>query len=438
MNAQPNIQPFQNKHRRSGVFWIAGAVLFIALCGGLTAPGGVRPARAQGTTPTFTPPTPSTCMYIQYAYVTETSVVVGVNNNTGSTTRLSRATLDWPSGLGGSGGDYVDYFRFGGAQFYNGNATVPPTSRNVSNSATYQITPGQTRDFTAAFGAVPLNRPLYGSFTATLNFRNGCSVSITVTREPPPSDCATVINAYLSGTSIYYVVYNNLGASTYFQSADLDWPDIPSPNRYVNYFRWGTDQFYGVNDYSPPTFATDPTPDYFAAGQTSFFMVNFGNAGTLEGDFKVSLNFSSCSTTHTFSRWVTVTPTPTATPTVTATTIPLAGASTVQFAALLLNAHDFGLDAQTIRGRVLGGGGPPYTVVISVEDPDGTIATYNQNVELDGTFELIPSETGNDNFGCDKEGIWETWFVVTDSVGGTATSSITSWAVNFPRSHGIP
>jgi hypothetical protein len=40
--------------------------------------------------------------------------------------------------------------------------------------------------------------------------------------------------------------------------------------------------------------------------------------------------------------------------------------------------------------------------------------------------------------GCDKEGIWEAWFIVTDGLGGTAESNHLTWTVNFPRTHGIP
>jgi hypothetical protein len=142
--------------------------------------------------------------------------------------------------------------------------------------------------------------------------------------------------------------------------------------------------------------------------------------------------------THTSTFTPTFTPTPTRTFTPTFTPIPLGGATALRFSALLLNAPDFGLAAQTIGGKVQGGGGPPYTVLIYIEDPDGDVATYAQNVELDGTFELTPGEAGDPFLGCSKEGIWEAWFVVTDGLGGTATSNRLSWTVNFPRTHGIP
>jgi hypothetical protein len=426
--------------------WIAGICLLAAICAGLAAPGDRRPAFAQGSEPTFTPPTPYQCMYIQYAYMTDSSVVVGVNNNTGSTTRFQNATLTWPPGLGGSGGDYVDYFQWNGNQFYNGNDANPPTSANASNNSTYQILSSQTLEFLAVFGAIPLNRPLYGTFTVTLLFRNGCSVSISILREPPPTPCAAVTNAYISGNNLIYVVYNNLGADTNFTGATLEWPDIPSPNRYVNYFRWGTDQFYGGNDYDPPTTANDPSPDSFPARETSFFTANFGNPGTLAGAFTVTLNFTGCSTTYTF--WYGITPTPTSTPTITRTPtetptqIPLTGSPSVRYSALLLNAPDFGLPAQTILGSVVGGSGSDYTIAIHIKAPSQSEAdatVYSVDMNYPGSFQLTPADTPDIYLGCSEVGIWQAWFVVTDGGGSPpATSNRITWAVNFPTAHGIP
>jgi hypothetical protein len=142
--------------------------------------------------------------------------------------------------------------------------------------------------------------------------------------------------------------------------------------------------------------------------------------------------------TRTLTRTATFTPSASPTSTPTHTPIILAGTTSLRFSAMLLNAPDFGLAAQMIGGRVQGGGGPPYTVIIYVEDPDGSAATYGQNVEADGTFELTPAEAGDTYLGCGKEGIWEAWFVVTDSLGGTAESNHLTWTVNFPRTHGIP
>ncbi len=401
--------------------------------------------------PTNTQATPGQCMYIQYAYVTELTVVVGVNNNTAATTRLQTATLDWPSSLGGTGGIYVDYFQFAGSQFYGGNDTAPPTAATASNSATYQITPGQTRNFAAAFGLAPLTRPLYGTFTVTLLFRNGCTVSVSVVREPPPSSCPAITNAYISGANLIFVVYNGLGADTTFTGASLGWTDIPtppSPNRYVNYFSWGTDQFYTGNDSDPPTAANDSTPDAFTAGQTTSFTANFGNPGVLSGSFSVSLNFSvPCSATRMIWWGMTPTftpsstPTDTLTPSKTPTPVPLQGASSVRFASLLYNAPDYDRPAQSIYGNVQGGDAP-YTVTVYIKAPsqdDEDATSFSLNMENAGSFELSPAITGEKYLGCSEVGVWYAWFDVTDSSGGTpARSNRIPWTVDVPQVHGIP
>ena len=334
----------------------------------------------------------------------------------------------------------MDYFQLGGNQFYNGNDTAPATTATPLNTATYDIAPGETRNFVAAFGPLALPRPLYGTFTGTFTFRSGCApISASVTRDPPPGTCPTITNAYVSSSNLYFNVYNNLGMDTFFTGADLDWTDNPTPNRYVNFFEWGTDRFYTGDDYDPPTSASDSSPDLFTAGEFSYFRVNFGNAGELTGSFSARLYFSyPCSTTYTLWWGVEPTPTQTATPTETPTPIPLAGAASIRYPALLLNAPDFGLPAQTIGGSVLGGGGPPYIAAIYIKDPEDNTAVYTQNVEPDGTFELLPAETGDQYLGCSVEGIWEAWFIVTDSLGGTDESNHITWAVNFPRAHGIP
>jgi|GEM_PF-7084634 len=584
MNTQPNIHSTPGKTRHNPLWWLAGILVFALLCGGLIAPGNALPVKAQGQSPTITPPTPYQCMYVAYSFATETAIVVGVRNNSGATTRLSSATLDWPSalggaggdyvdyftfytgtfypgngtsspttdntiptgtaydiannvtrefvagfgalplprplagsftvtlqfsngclvtatidvpepptptvqatntpvtgqcniayayvtelavvvgirnntaanvrlstttlywpaGLGGTGGDYVDYFQLGGNQFYNGNDTAPTTAATPANNATYQITPGQTRNFVAVFGLAPLPRPLYGTFTATFTFRSGCSpIMVSVSRTPPPSTCPTITNAYISGAGdLYFVVYNGMAVNTNFTGASLDWPDIPSPNRTVNYFAWGADSFYPGNDASPPTAATDPSPDLFTAGQTTFFRVNFSNPGVMAGTFTATLNFSlPCTATHSVSWGVPVTPTRTRTSTPTPTRIPLMGTSTVRYAAMLLNAPDYLLPSQMLGGTVMGGGGPEYTLAIYVKAPsqtDATASVYGLTLDAPGPFTFAPPGADAMDFGCSEEGIWETWFMVTDPDGEFVFSNRTSWAVNFPRSHGIP
>ncbi|MFN2299384.1 MAG: hypothetical protein ACK2UB_11080 [Anaerolineales bacterium] len=135
----------------------------------------------------------------------------------------------------------------------------------------------------------------------------------------------------------------------------------------------------------------------------------------------------------------TPTPTSTSTPTATATPFLLTGYSAVLYPSLLINAPDFGLDAQTIYGKVAGGNGPPYSVEVHILDPEGgTRGPFFPPVAMDGTFSLTPAFTGDTYFGADVEGVWEAWYIMTDSLGDTRESTHVYWAVNFPRAHGVP
>jgi hypothetical protein len=148
--------------------------------------------------------------------------------------------------------------------------------------------------------------------------------------------------------------------------------------------------------------------------------------------------------TYTPTNTPTNTPTftPTFTPTITRTPMPLAGATFVQYSAMLLNAPDFGLNAQTVSGRI-NGGVRPYTVVVHIISPDKTVGnngdiTYTPTVQPDGTFVVDVFISGNTHFGCDYQGIWQAYFEISDSGGHNATSTTTTWAVSFPRVHAIP
>ena len=148
--------------------------------------------------------------------------------------------------------------------------------------------------------------------------------------------------------------------------------------------------------------------------------------------------------TYTPTNTPTNTPTftPTFTPTLTHTPMPLAGATFVQYSAMLLNAPDFGLNAQTVSGRI-NGGVKPYTVVVHIISPDKTVGnngdiTYTPTVQPDGTFVVDVFISGNTHFGCDYQGIWQAYFEISDSGGHNATSTTITWAVSFPRVHAIP
>jgi hypothetical protein len=143
--------------------------------------------------------------------------------------------------------------------------------------------------------------------------------------------------------------------------------------------------------------------------------------------------------TPTWTWTPTTTPTPTTTLTFTPTDTPrpLAGYLYVRFSAILLNAPDYGLEAQTISGTI-SGGTPSYAAEVHVLDPEGSERIFYPPVAMDGTFSLTPAFTGDTYFGTDVEGVWEAWYIMTDSLGDTRESTHVYWAVNFPRAHGVP
>jgi hypothetical protein len=141
--------------------------------------------------------------------------------------------------------------------------------------------------------------------------------------------------------------------------------------------------------------------------------------------------------TRTFTPTFTLTLTPTSTLTPTPTVLPLVGGTFVKFSAILLNAPDFGLQAQTVSGRISGGVGP-YTVTVRVEDPEGHQRFFTPTVLPDGTFELTAATTVDKYFGCSVQGIWRASFEVRDSQGRVSQSTPITWSVSFPRVHAIP
>jgi hypothetical protein len=196
----------------------------------------------------------------------------------------------------------------------------------------------------------------------------------------------------------------------YYRESIITWTAPAGGWYYVRELQWGPTAGYTIRDcHAVRIWVQDLTP--------------------------VTPTFTPTSTltfTPTFTRTITPTFTLTHTP------VPLSGFAYVHYSSLILNAPDFGLNAQTISGKVTGGGGPPYTVIVHITDPNSFERNFFQNVEFDGTFELTPAESGDTYLGCDIEGIWKAEYEITDALGGTAWSTAVYWAVNFPRVHGIP
>jgi len=204
----------------------------------------------------------------------------------------------------------------------------------------------------------------------------------------------------------------------YYRESIISWTAPAAGTYYVRELQWGPTAGYAIRDcHAYRIWVQDNTPPTPTFTPTR---------------------------TYTPTKTLTNTPTftPTFTPTLTHTPMPLAGATFVQYSAMLLNAPDFGLDPQTVSGRI-SGGVRPYTVVVHIISPDTTVGnngdlTFTPTVQADGTFVLDATVSGNTHFGCDYQGIWRAYFEISDSVGHNATSTTITWAVSFPRVHAIP
>ena len=117
--------------------------------------------------------------------------------------------------------------------------------------------------------------------------------------------------------------------------------------------------------------------------------------------------------------------------------LPLIGTMSSSYSAMLLNAPDFGLQAQILSGTVQGGSGDPYTVTLHVIDPDGGEDIFVLSNIVD-SFLIDAGFTGDPSFGCDVRGRWRAWYYLEDSFGQHVDSNTTSWSVEFPSVHGIP
>jgi hypothetical protein len=217
----------------------------------------------------------------------------------------------------------------------------------------------------------------------------------------------------------------------YYRESWINWTAPASGWYYVKELQWGPTAGNTINDchaYRIWVYDTvaGPTP---TPTNTPIITPTFTPTNT---PTRTSTPTDTPTDTPTF--------TPTSTPTSTPTPMPLAGASFVQYSAMLLNAPDFGLAAQTISGTI-NGGVAPYSVTVYVKDPAGNERIFAPALQFDGTswiFFIDASTTEDNYFGCDVQGIWTAKFDIVDSDGHHATSTSITWAVSFPRVHAIP
>lgn len=117
-------------------------------------------------------------------------------------------------------------------------------------------------------------------------------------------------------------------------------------------------------------------------------------------------------------------PTPTRTPTATASPSP----TPAPLAIWLRPDHArlVGQPAQTLRGTVTGGGGPPHGITIEVEAPNCYRMFFNLMSDAGGAFVLTPELAGDANFGTTVNG---TWRAVARTGGGSSPAAV--WDVDW-------
>jgi hypothetical protein len=306
----------------------------------------------------------------------------------------------------------------------------------------------------------------YGSRAMTLAVENGNNNSRTNTylfylRDTPSVMNGANQNLIITFTGTGSSRYNYVYAAVY-EGVDQSAPISNSRNRYRTTASSTIGPFTSLlniangdraveminltSNTSTPRTISFPSGNWFwvlgpnISNQYSSYISENITPGTTNSQHTASGTCYSSMSAMTIHRSLN-TPTPTFTATFTPTytvSTPLGGTVHLAYIALLLNAPDFGFEPQTISGRVSGGGGPPYTIVVHVIDPEGDERVFPVPVDGSGNFLLDHTAAGDDYFGCNIEKIWSTWYRVTDSLGDSWDSPVRYWAVNFPKSHGVP
>ena len=102
-----------------------------------------------------------------------------MTNNNPTTIYLTNSSFYWTKYWPDM---YVDYFRFNGSQYYNGNDSNPHTL-NIAPSSPIALGSGSTGTWETDFDGH--GGTLYGSFTVALTFDGRCNVDDTVVVATP-------------------------------------------------------------------------------------------------------------------------------------------------------------------------------------------------------------------------------------------------------------
>ncbi len=270
-----------------------------------------------------------------------------INNNPMPLT-LTDTTFYWTNPYGRG----IDWFSFGGTQYYGGDSYSSPT---VKSDSAVDI-PGNT-SYTWDTDFTGWNYPIYGSFRLVLQLEAGpvtCEIEAsleqgsptptftpTITHTPshtptptstftpsPTADCdlITSSNTRTDRDDVRMEVTNNNPQPVQLTFTTFTWSNYYGNG--VNWFSFGGNQYYDGNDYTSPTTATSSV--WIPSGATYTWIADFTNYDyPMYGPFIVDLLFDgrcavSGSVSHdtptpSFTPTRTFTPTPSNTPTLTLT-----------------------------------------------------------------------------------------------------------------------
>ncbi|OQX65497.1 MAG: hypothetical protein B5M51_00575 [Anaerolinea sp. 4484_236] len=127
--------------------------------------------------PTMTPTPTADCNLISSSntHINRDDVRMEVTNNNPQPVQLTFTTFNWSNYYGNG----VNYFRFGGNQYYNGNDYTSPTTASSSIWLPSGTTYTWLTDFTG------YDYPMYGPFTIDLLFDGRCPVDGSVSASTP-------------------------------------------------------------------------------------------------------------------------------------------------------------------------------------------------------------------------------------------------------------
>ena len=131
------------------------------------------------TTPTVTPTPSCDNLTLINTWISGNNVYMRVRNDNVAAVTLTGSGFNWTDAYHPA--QYVDYHRWNGVAYYNGNDPDPSTIISTSQG----FPAGATYDWRTLFGGIPGGMGLDGTFSVGLVFNGSCTVSGSVSRTAP-------------------------------------------------------------------------------------------------------------------------------------------------------------------------------------------------------------------------------------------------------------